>query len=222
MQQSCFHHFFEILVYQIYKMEIDYEQRKLIKARFKILIETRNRTELDALLANETTVALLRSERHFDPFVIAIKSGQIDLIAYLIEKGFKLNCNEAKTDLAPSLKKRKLEDISAETETEEDMESDHTVTLSDQAGYSNAELSRNSENAGGACYSNPLIEAIKCGNYECVKMLIDLNVSLNSNNYKHVPLQIAYNLYSQERDRFLLFQSLPNQSISLKLEVTNF
>jgi hypothetical protein len=46
-------------------------------------------------------------------------------------------------------------------------------------------------------YSNALIEAIKCLNIEAVNLLIELNVNLNSTDYKHVPLQIAYNLYQK-------------------------
>lgn len=54
-------------------------------------------------------------------------------------------------------------------------------------------------------YSYPLIEAIKCLNLDAVNLLIfDLNIDVNSSNYKYVPLQIAYNIYSSERDKLLL------------------
>ena len=46
-------------------------------------------------------------------------------------------------------------------------------------------------------YSNALIEAIKCWNIDAVKILIEFNVNFNSTDYKHVPLQIAYNLYQK-------------------------
>jgi hypothetical protein len=195
-------------------MDIDYNQRKLIKSQFKILIETRNWAELDSLLADAANLTLLKSERHFDPFVIAIKCGNIEMIDYLIEKGFKLNSgcanntliSENKSDLISGLNKRKIDEINEEE--------NYDSTVIPNEDNLNVELNRAET---GGCYSNPLIEAIKACNYECVRKLIDLNVSLNSNNYKHVPLQIAYNIYSQERDKFFLAQNA--NSTTLKFEV---
>lgn len=67
-------------------------------------------------------------------------------------------------------------------------------------------------------YSKALIEAIKFSNVDAVDLLIKLDINVNSNNYKYVPLQIAYNIYSLERDRHLL-----NKNYSTKrLEVINF
>lgn len=68
-------------------------------------------------------------------------------------------------------------------------------------------------------YSFPLIEAIKCLNLDAVNLLIlDLNIDVNTNNYKYVPLQIAYNLLSCERDKLLIN---PYRN-STRYEVSNF
>ena len=93
--------------------------------------------------------------------------------------------------IAEFINKRKFGEISEE---------DFDFTISTSGESASCELNKTES---GLNYSNPLIEAIKCCNYDCVKRLVDFKVCLDSNNYKYIPLQIAYNLYSQERDKRL-------------------
>jgi hypothetical protein len=104
--------------------------RKQIKANFKNFIESNNQESLDALLADEFNSNLLKNERFFDPFTIAIRSNRINLIEYLINKGFRLNggFNESRNnnsvhvttreaqpnDSLTSLNKRKFDEINEE------------------------------------------------------------------------------------------------------------
>lgn len=67
-------------------------------------------------------------------------------------------------------------------------------------------------------YSKALIEAVKCSNIDAVDLLIKLDINVNSSNYKYVPLQIAYNIYSIEKEK----QLVNRNSNSRRLEVSSF
>lgn len=63
------------------------------------------------------------------------------------------------------------------------------------------------ENKNDHSYCRSLIEAIKCSNEAAIDILIELNISMNSSNYKFVPIQVAYNIYSLEKENSLLISS---------------
>jgi hypothetical protein len=154
---------------------ISESQRRHLKSLFKSYIETNDIEKLDNLLENRLNFKLLKKEKFLDPFVIAIRSNNLDIFNYLNEKGFKLRG----TSLLP---------------------------LPNQS----PKLPINS-------YSFPLIEAIKCLNLDAVVLLISsLNIDVNSTNYKYVPLQVAYNIYTNERDKLILN---PNRNVS-RIEVS--
>ncbi len=80
-------------------------------------------------------------------------------------------------------------------------------------------LKHQNKNHNQSSYSFPLIEAIKCLNLDAVNLLIlDLKIDVNTSNYKYVPLQIAYNILSCERDKLLIN---PNRN-TFRYEVSNF
>lgn len=64
-------------------------------------------------------------------------------------------------------------------------------------------------------YSNALIEAIKWLDLKAINLLIELNASLNSTDYRHVPLQIAYNLYQ----KYKLNENQANIKVSIKKSI---
>lgn len=61
-----------------------------------------------------------------------------------------------------------------------------------------------SVNCGSLSYCRALTTAIKLSNEAALDILIELKVNVNSSNYRHVPLQIAYNIYSAEKEYSLL------------------
>ena len=161
------------------------QQRKLVKLQFKTFIETNNILKLNELLDERSNFLLLIREKYLDPYVIAIRSNNLEIFDYLSRKGFKL-ADKNENELSV-IKKRKLsdEDDEYEQETQQDTQQETQLGLSK------------------LCQSNAsLIEAIKCGNIEAVKKLITLDINLNSFDYKSVPLQVAYNVYSNEREKF--------------------
>jgi len=167
------------------------QKRKFIKLQFKTFIETNDISKLNELLDERSNFLLLLREKYLDPYVIAVRSNNLDIFDYLSRKGFKL-ADKNESELLIN-KKRKL--------SEEDDEYDQETQL----------------NLSKLCESNAsLIEAIKCGNMEAVRKLIILGVNLNSFDYKSVPLQTAYNVYSNEREKFFYKQNY-NQ---IQLEVS--
>jgi hypothetical protein len=72
----------------------------------------------------------------------------------------------------------------------------------------------NASNSITCC--KPLIEAIKCLNIEAVDLLIKLGVNINSNNYKYVPIQISYNIYSVEKEKFLLNKNYNSKRLEVR------
>ena len=59
-----------------YLDEEEYKHRKTLKSQLKLFIENKNFQGIDILLSIEKNLNILRSEKHFDPFVIAIKSNR--------------------------------------------------------------------------------------------------------------------------------------------------
>lgn len=60
-------------------------------------------------------------------------------------------------------------------------------------------------NDGEHTYCRALIEAIKHSNEEAIDQLVNkFSIDVNSSNYKYVPLQIAYNIYSCEKEKSLV------------------
>lgn len=177
--------------------QIKSTDRKWIKNEFTTCIQTNNIESLEGLLSDETRLSLLKREKYLNPFVIAIRSNNLQIFDFLIKNGFKLvntenlrinNKNQKRKD------KRKYDDYDQdsasfkEKSTESDSESDIEFT--------NTLL-------------NPLTEAIKCFNFDAVQLLvIGLGFSVNSNNYKMIPLQVSYNLYSAQRDKLLLKENI--------------
>jgi hypothetical protein len=161
------------------------QQRKFVKLQFKTFIETNNILKLNELLDERSNFLLLIREKYLDPYVIAIRSNNLEIFDYLSRKGFKL-ADKNENELSVN-KKRKLSD----EDDEYDQETQQDTQQETQLGLSKL------------CQSNAsLIEAIKCGNIEAVKKLITLDINLNSFDYKSVPLQVAYNVYSNEREKF--------------------
>ena len=143
-----------------------------LKSLVKISIETNNLTELEDTLRNEDNLKQLQNYKYFDVYVCTIKSNQLHFIKYFHSKGFPINCS------FNSNKRKFTEDNDNEEDT-------------------NANENNDGNEFKVTEYSNALIEAIKCFNIEAVKILIELNVNFNSTNYKHIPLQISYNLYQK-------------------------
>lgn len=161
--------------------------RKLVKLKMIRFIKQNQRVKLESLLADDVNLNLIKNEKYFNPFVLAIRQNNLNLIEFMMEKGLKLNREEANNaesvDFGP--KKRKYDSGSDD---------------SDSVGKS----STNNQQT----YPNVLVEAIKCCNYEAVNLLISLNVNVDSSNYRMIPLQIAYNMYTTERDKYLMERSV--------------
>ena len=158
------------------------EEKKSLEKRFTSHIEHNDLFKLDELLSIDSNINLLKESRFMDPFGIAIKANNLNLIEYLNDKGFKLQT--------------KLESpVTHEIETK----------------------------SLGLSHCRALIEAIKCSNESAIDLLIRLNINVNSSNYKFVPLQIAYNIYSCEKEKSLLEANFDNQKLNVrKFEINNF
>ena len=75
-------------------------------------------------------------------------------------------------------------------------------------------------NDGEHTYCRALIEAIKCSNEEAIDQLINnYNIDVNSSNYKHVPLQIAYNIYSCEKEKSLVITDYDTSNLNKSYKV---
>jgi hypothetical protein len=145
-----------------------------LKNQIKYFIEQNDIKSLENLLKNESNLLDIKQHKYFDPIVVAIKQNHVHLIDYFHSKGFQINANiksHAKLVIPKSHKKRKLD-------SEENAA--HKLASKSEISFS---------------YSSCLIEAIRCLNVAAIKNLIELNVNLNSSDYKHIPLQIAYNIY---------------------------
>ena len=139
-----------------------------LKHLVKISIEKNDSKQLEDLFENVEILKQLQSYKFFDVFAYAIKSNQLHFIKYFYSKGFPINCSF-------STNKRKF------TEANEDDDETHENMIQNKVTE----------------YSSALIEAIKCFNIEAVNILTELNVNFNSTDYKHIPLQISYNLYQK-------------------------
>lgn len=162
------------------------QQRKFVKLQFKNFIETNDISKLNELLDERSNFLLLIREKYLDPYVIAVRSNNLEIFDYLNRKGFKL-ADKNESELLIS-KKRKLSD--EDNEYEQERQQEPQLSLSK------------------LCQSNAsLIEAIKCGNIEALRKLITLDINLNSFDCKSVPLQTAYNVYSNEKGKFFYKQN---------------
>jgi hypothetical protein len=162
------------------------QQRKLVKLQFKTFIQNNDISKLNELLDERSNFLLLIREKYLDPYVIAVRSNNLEIFEYLSMKGFKLADNNESEPLTN--KKRKLSD-------EDD-------------GYEEEMQQEKRQISTKLCQSNAsLIESIKCGNIEALTKLINLNINLNCFDYKSVPLQTAYNVYSNEREKFFYKQN---------------
>ena len=205
--------------------------RKRLKTEFKKLIEDNNIDKLEYLLSNDFNLKLLKREKYLDPYVVAIKSNNLGIFDYLSKKGFKIKGILARNKLSYSSKKRKLDELNP---IERPLKKSSSIDLNRYNSDSSAESECNEPQSSSSSslldddqnaksslpnysYSNALIEAIKCLNYDATKLLINLNVNVNSSNYKYVPLQIAYNIYSKERDKFLLNQKYDQYRLEVSI-----
>ena len=146
-----------------------------LKSRIKNLIEKNDVQGIEDILSNDEYLQTLKQLIFFDPFVLSIKFNRIDLIKFFHAKGFQINiCFKTNSSENKSRKKRKL--------------NEETKVLHKKYEISFA-------------YSNCLIEAIKCQNIAAINTLIDLNVNVNSTDYKQIPIQIAYNFYRTSRKK---------------------
>jgi hypothetical protein len=145
-----------------------------LKHRVKISIEENDSKQLEELFKNEENLKQLQSYKFFDVFVCAIKSNQLHFIKYFYSKGFPINCSF-------STNKRKFKEEKEDDNDDDEDEKTGEIT----------------QNIVITEYSNALIEAIKCCNIEAVMILNELKVNFNSTDYKHIPLQISYNLYQK-------------------------
>lgn len=157
--------------------------RKIVKNNLANYIKSNNRQKLENLLASEVNREIIRNERYFNPFVLAIKSNQLDLFDVFLANGLKL-----------------LEENTKKNTNHSDMDSDMEIS---RDGDSNESRSQCSTMCTGTS-STILIEAIKCVSLEAVERLIERNVNVNSTNYRQIPLQIAYNVYATRRDKYLM------------------
>ena len=66
-------------------------------------------------------------------------------------------------------------------------------------------------------YCRGLTTAIRQSNEEALDICIQLNVNVNSNDYKNVPLQIAYNVYSAEREYSLVNSSYDKTRLEVNI-----
>jgi hypothetical protein len=162
------------------------EEKKSLEKRFTSHIEHNDLLQLDELLSVDSNINLLKESRFMDPFGIAIKANNLNLIEYLNDKGFKL---QSKSE---SPENHGIKDEMIETKSL------------------------------GLSHCRALIEAIKCSNESAVDILIRLNINVNSSNYKFVPLQIAYNIYSCEKEKSLLEANFDTQKLNVrKFEIIN-
>ena len=200
--------------------------RKNLKNLFKKAIEENDLDKLDQILANECNARMLKKEKYLDPYIIAIKSNNLNIFGYLSRKGFTLEGSTLGSDCAIKANNKKCK---YETANVSDSVEKSVVSLSsssegsddDDENFSSKHsiVSNCKIDSISSTYSNALIEAIKCLNYEAIELLISLNVNTNSSNYKNVPLQIAYNLYSSEKDKLLFNNKHYNPN---RLEVSIF
>lgn len=161
--------------------------RKIVKNKLTNYIKSNNRQNLETLLASEVNREIIRNERYFNPFVLAIKSNQLDLFDVFLANGLRLEENTKKKMISHESRDSQLiHDSDMEISDDESKES----------------RSRCSTMTGTS--STILIEAIKCVNLEAVERLIELNVNVNSTNYRQIPLQIAYNVYATRRDKYIM------------------
>ena len=119
----------------------DPNTRHLVKS-FQKYLKLNDLAKIYEMLDDKATLSTLKQEKTFEPFVLAIKSNNLDLFDLLLAKGFPLSGTD------------------------------------------------------GIKFSKELVEAVKLSSYEAVSLLVNLNVNVNSTNYKQIPLQIAYNQYS--------------------------
>ena len=167
--------------------------RKVIKSKLTNYIRANNREKVDRLLSNSANLELLRNERYFNPFVVAIKENKLQMFDIMLQHGLEFDRIElirdrSKSSLRKRHGKRKLDklDSSSSDEKGSDLTVDNTEVKPMKNGF----------------YSNTLVEAIKRVNLEAVERLLRLNVNVNSTNYRQIPLQIAYNVYAAKRDKY--------------------
>ena len=159
------------------------EEKKSLEKQFTSHIEHNDLLQLDELLSIDTNINLLKECRFMDPFGIAIKANNLNLIEYLNAKGFRLQA--------------KLQSPQAPDESCLPKETIETKSL-------------------GLSHCRALIEAIKCSNESAIDILIRLNINVNSSNYKFVPLQIAYNIYSCEKEKSLLEANFNTHKLNVR------
>jgi hypothetical protein len=138
-----------------------------LRIKIRDLIESNDVSGLDHLLLQNENLSELKVHSYFNPFVYAIRSHNFNLIDYFHRKGFQLQ----KVDTQQKRQK---------TDCDDDGENK----------FEQVKLTSTYQ------YPDSLIEAIKCGNIDSIKQLILLGINLNP-SYKHIPLQIAYNLYQK-------------------------
>ena len=158
------------------------EDQKHLKQRIKKAIEINDLDLLNRLFLSDSLKRMVNGDLNFNPFIIAIKANNLRIFDYLETSGILLD--GIKSDKNNTNKKFKKNDLHH----------------SNESGFS---LCKQIPKHG---YSKTLIEAIKCINYKAVELLLNLNVYTNSSNYKNVPLQISYDIYSKERDKKLFNQ----------------
>lgn len=162
-------------------------QRKELGKLLTNYIQLNDLNKIEELLSAESNFKILKENRFICPFTIAVRTNNLHLFDYFNKKGFKLR--------GRLKQKTQLTSPSSDCENKQPF----------------------SSNQQHCTYSRALIEAIKCSNTEAVDLLIDLDINVNSNNYKYVPLQIAYNIYSVERDRHLLNKHHSSKRLEVKI-----
>ncbi len=166
---------------------------KNLEKLFASYVTENDLDKLEDLLSIKKNLNLLKKSKFFDPFVIAVKADNLDLIEYFSNKGFCLKTNHVCLPAATKLSENKF----ADEQTSNEDDSDET------SNYQSVQLNKlNKIFASNHCRA--LIEAIKCSNENAVDLLINLNINVNSVDYKLVPLQIAYTIYSCEKEKSLL------------------
>lgn len=178
--------------------------RKVVKTKLANYIRANNKEKLETLLANDSNLKLIKNERYFNPFVIAIRANNLGVFDFLLEKGLALDEEEETTASQQEQQQSGIKrNSSKKTRRKRNGKKRKLDSNSSQSSTSSTSSYSESDEIGSRTYSNTLIEAIKCVNLEAVDLLIRLKVNVNSTNYKYIPLQIAYNVYSNERDRYL-------------------
>ena len=145
--------------------------RRVLKNKLTNYIRANNREKVDRLLSNSANLELLRNERYFNPFVVAIKENRLQMFDIMLQHGLEFDRIElirdrSKSSLRKRHGKRKLDKLDSLSSDEKgsDLTVDNTEAKPMKNGF----------------YSNTLVEAIKRVNLEAVERLLRLNVNVNS------------------------------------------